>query len=448
MDKVRISVENDKIIARYYNDKSSNSFSNIYFGNDAKRFIADSFKDSDIDIKLKGKNMIVYSDSRMTEFVNYSEVFNSDGLNIDIDGYLARRAGKAKGFKRKSKIGKVTGGLAFLMAILILLKTPGVNLFKNNNDKSDTKEKSLFDTIFDGSLKDDVESFLNDNHLTSKPLESSNDSSSVAGTNDGTYENSDDTLADFIADQENDSNDELTNAEELENLLNENDKMGGLYIDKEYTLDFKDRTDYDKANHTKEYYYDVIKKYAMMYGVSSDLLLGIAIQNSDPGTNIVNNRGGVGLMQIHSENLNNTTIQAYNYQLGKKDYLFIDEDKIKDYNTNIKIGCMLFQNCLEYMDYNIIAALCAYNWGYDNTNKVINDYAKSIGSTREDVLKSSDIKWIDLYEKDKQNDIAFPRMVLSYLDVSKSFNNMMLASDGRTQIVRTTVHNSLVKVMK
>lgn len=440
MDKVRISVENDKIIARYYNDKSANSFSNIYFGNDAKRFIADSFKDSDIDIKLKGKNMIVYSDSRMTEFVNYSEVFNSDGLNIDIDGYLARRAGTVKGFKRKSKVGKVTGGLAFLMAILILLKTPGVNLFKNNNDKSDTKEKSLFDTVFDGNLKDDIENFLNDRNLTSKPIEPNSNvntgdtsSSSLDELNDGDRE--------YVSD-------ERTNAEELEDLLNENDKMGGLYIDKEYTLDFKDRTDYDKANHTKEYYYDVIKKYAMMYGVSSDLLLGIAIQNSDPGTNIVNNRGGVGLMQIHSENLNNTTIQAYNYQLGKKDYLFIDEDKIKDYNTNIKIGCMLFQNCLEYMDYNIIAALCAYNWGYDNTNKVINDYAKSIGSTREDVLKSSDIKWIDLYEKDKQNDIAFPRMVLSYLDVSKSFNNMMLASDGRTQIVRTTVHNSLVKVMK
>lgn len=435
MDKVRISVENDKIIARYYNDKRANSFSNIYFGNDAKRFIADSFKDSDIDIKLKGKNMIVYSDSRMTEFVNYSEVFNSDGLNIDIDGYLARRAGTVKGFKRKSKIGKVTGGLAFLMAILILLKTPGVNSFKNNSDKLDTNEKSLFDTIFDGSLKDDVESFLNDNHLTSKPLESE---PNVDGDT-----NVELPLEDLNDDDKESLGDELTNAEELENLLKET-----VYVDKEYTLDFKDRTDYDKANHTKEYYYDVIKKYAMMYGVSSDLLLGIAIQNSDPGTNIVNNRGGVGLMQIHSENLNNTTIQAYNYQLGKKDYLFIDEDKIKDYKTNIKIGCMLFQNCLEYMDYNIIAALCAYNWGYDNTNKVINDYAKSIGSTREDVLKSSDIKWIDLYEKDKQNDIAFPRMVLSYLDVSKSFNNMMLASDGRTQIVRTTVHNSLVKVMK
>lgn len=440
MDKVRISVENDKIIARYYNDKRANSFSNIYFGNDAKRFIADSFKDSNIDIKLKGKNMIVYSDSRMTEFVNYSEVFNSDGLNIDIDGYLARRAGKAKGFKRKSKVGKVTGGLAFLMAILILLKTPGVNLFKNNNDKSDTKEKSLFDTIFDGNLKDDIENFLNDKNLTSKPIES-NSSVNTENTSVPSLDELNDGDRETVSD-------ERTNAEELENLLNENDKMGGLYIDKEYTLDFKDRTDYDKANHTKEYYYDVIKKYAMMYGVSSDLLLGIAIQNSDPGTNIVNNRGGVGLMQIHSENLNNTTIQAYNYQLGKKDYLFIDEDKIKDYKTNIKIGCMLFQNCLEYMDYNIIAALCAYNWGYDDTDKVINDYAKSIGSTRADVLSSSDTKWIDLYEKDKQNDIAFPRMVLSYLDVSKPFNNMKLASDGRTQIVRTTVHNSLVKVMK
>lgn len=440
MDKVRISVENDKIIARYYNDKSANSFSNIYFGNDAKRFIADSFKDSDIDIKLKGKNMIVYSDSRMTEFVNYSEVFNSDGLNIDIDGYLARRAGKAKGFKRKSKIGKVTGGLAFLMAILILLKTPGVNLFKNNNDKSDTKEKSLFDTVFDGNLKDDIENFLNDRNLTSKPIEPNSNvntgdtsSSSLDELNDGDRE--------YVSD-------ERTNAEELEDLLNENDKKGSLYIDKEYTLDFKDRTDLEKKNHAELYYYNTINKYAKMFGVSSQLMLGIAIQNSSPGTNLANNRGGEGLMQIHYDDLKNTYVYAYNYQLGTRDKLLVDDDKAKEYENNVKIGCMLFQNCLEYMNYNVIAALCAYNWGYADTDKVLNEYAASVGLTREKVLDGTSTKWVDLYEGNRGNDMAFPRMVLSYLDLSKPFNNVRLAQNGETEIVRTTVHNSLVKVMK
>lgn len=440
MDKVRISVENDKIIARYYNDKRANSFSNIYFGNDAKRFIADSFKDSDIDIKLKGKNMIVYSDSRMTEFVNYSEVFNSDGLNIDIDGYLARRAGKAKGFKRKSKVGKVTGGLAFLMAILILLKTPGVNLFKNNNDKSDTKEKSLFDTVFDGNLKDDIENFLNDRNLTSKPIEPNSNvntgdtsSSSLDELNDGDRE--------YVSD-------ERTNAEELEDLLNENDKKGSLYIDNEYTLDFKDRTDLEKGNHAELYYYNTINKYAKMYGVSSQLMLGIAIQNSSPGTNLANNRGGEGLMQIHYDDLKNTYVYAYNYQLGTRDKLLVDDDKAKEYENNVKIGCMLFQNCLEYMNYNVIAALCAYNWGYADTDKVLNEYAASVGLTREKVLDGTSTKWVDLYEGNRGNDMAFPRMVLSYLDLSKPFNNVRLAQNGETEIVRTTVHNSLVKVMK
>lgn len=440
MDKVRISVENDKIIARYYNDKSANSFSNIYFGNDAKRFIADSFKNSDINIKLKGKNMIVYSDSRMTEFVNYSEVFNSDGLNIDIDGYLARRAGKAKGFKRKSKVGKVTGGLAFLMAILILLKTPGVNLFKNNNDKSDTKEKSLFDTVFDGNLKDDIENFLNDRNLTSKPIEPNSNvntgdtsSSSLDELNDGDRE--------YVSD-------ERTNAEELEDLLNENDKKGSLYIDKEYTLDFKDRTDLEKGNHAELYYYNTINKYAKMFGVSSQLMLGIAIQNSSPGTNLANNRGGEGLMQIHYDDLKNTYVYAYNYQLGTRDKLLVDDDKAKEYENNVKIGCMLFQNCLEYMNYNVIAALCAYNWGYADTDKVLNEYAASVGLTREKVLDGTSTKWVDLYEGNRGNDMAFPRMVLSYLDLSKPFNNVRLAQNGETEIVRTTVHNSLVKVMK
>lgn len=440
MDKVRISVENDKIIARYYNDKSANSFSNIYFGNDAKRFIADSFKNSDIDIKLKGKNMIVYSDSRMTEFVNYSEVFNSDGLNIDIDGYLARRAGTVKGFKRKSKVGKVTGGLAFLMAILILLKTPGVNLFKNNNDKSDTKEKSLFDTVFDGNLKDDIENFLNDRNLTSKPIEPNSNvntgdtsSSSLDELNDGDRE--------YVSG-------ERTNAEELEDLLNENDKKGSLYIDKEYTLDFKDRTDLEKGNHAELYYYNTINKYAKMFGVSSQLMLGIAIQNSSPGTNLANNRGGEGLMQIHYDDLKNTYVYAYNYQLGTRDKLLVDDDKAKEYENNVKIGCMLFQNCLEYMNYNVIAALCAYNWGYADTDKVLNEYAASVGLTREKVLDGTSTKWVDLYEGNRGNDMAFPRMVLSYLDLSKPFNNVRLAQNGETEIVRTTVHNSLVKVMK
>lgn len=435
MDKVRISVENDKIIARYYNDKSANSFSNIYFGNDAKRFIADSFKNSDIDIKLKGKNMIVYSDSRMTEFVNYSEVFNSDGLNIDIDGYLARRAGTVKGFKRKSKIGKVTGGLAFLMAILILLKTPGVNSFKNNSDKLDTNEKSLFDTIFDGSLKDDVESFLNDNHLTSKPLESE---PNVDGDT-----NVELPLEDLNDDDKESLGDELTNAEELENLLKET-----VYVDKEYTLDFKDRTDLEKGNHAELYYYNTINKYAKMFGVSSQLMLGIAIQNSSPGTNLANNRGGEGLMQIHYDDLKNTYVYAYNYQLGTRDKLLVDDDKAKEYENNVKIGCMLFQNCLEYMNYNVIAALCAYNWGYADTDKVLNEYAASVGLTREKVLDGTSTKWVDLYEGNRGNDMAFPRMVLSYLDLSKPFNNVRLAQNGETEIVRTTVHNSLVKVMK
>lgn len=440
MDKVRISVENDKIIARYYNDKRANSFSNIYFGNDAKRFIADSFKDSNIDIKLKGKNMIVYSDSRMTEFVNYSEVFNSDGLNIDIDGYLARRAGTVKGFKRKSKVGKVTGGLAFLMAILILLKTPGVNLFKNNNDKSDTKEKSLFDTIFDGNLKDDIENFLNDKNLTSKPIEP-NSSVNTENTSVPSLDELNDGDRETVSD-------ERTNAEELEDLLNENDKKGSLYIDKEYTLNFKDRTDLEKGNHAELYYYDTINKYAKMYGVSPQLMLGIAIQNSSPGTNLANNRGGEGLMQIHYDDLKNTYVYAYNYQLGTRDKLLVDDDKTKEYVNNVKIGCMLFQNCLEYMDYNIIAALCAYNWGYADTDKVLNEYAASVGLTREKVLDGTSTKWVDLYEGNRGNDMAFPRMVLSYLDLSKPFNNVRLAQNGETEIVRTTVHNSLVKVMK
>lgn len=440
MDKVRISVENDKIIARYYNDKRANSFSNIYFGNDAKRFIADSFKDSNIDIKLKGKNMIVYSNSRITEFVNYSEVFNSDGLNIDIDGYLARRAGTVKGFKRKSKIGKVTGGLAFLMAILILLKTPGVNLFKNNNDKSDTKEKSLFDTIFDGNLKDDIENFLNDKNLTSKPIEP-NSSVNTENTSVPSLDELNDGDRETVSD-------ERTNAEELEDLLNENDKKGSLYIDKEYTLNFKDRTDLEKGNHAELYYYDTINKYAKMYGVSPQLMLGIAIQNSSPGTNLANNRGGEGLMQIHYDDLKNTYVYAYNYQLGTRDKLLVDDDKTKEYVNNVKIGCMLFQNCLEYMDYNIIAALCAYNWGYADTDKVLNEYAASVGLTREKVLDGTSTKWVDLYEGNRGNDMAFPRMVLSYLDLSKPFNNVRLAQNGETEIVRTTVHNSLVKVMK
>ena len=435
MDKVRISVENDKIIARYYNDKSANSFSNIYFGNDAKRFIADSFKNSDIDIKLKGKNMIVYSDSRITEFIDYSEVFNSDGLNIDIDGYLTKRAGKAKGFKRKSKVGKVTGGLAFLMAILILLKTPGVNLFKNNSDKSDTNEKSLFDTIFDGSLKDDVESFLNDNHLTSKPLESE---PNVDG--DTNVELS---LEDLNDDDKESLGDELTNAEELENLLKET-----VYVDKEYTLDFKDRTDLEKGNYAELYYYNVINKYAKVYGVSTELMLGIAIQNSSPGTNIVNNRGGEGLMQIHYDNLNGNYIYAYNYQLRSIEKFLVDGDNAKNFDNNVKIGCMLFQNCLEHMNYNIIAALCAYNWGYDDADEVINKYALSVGLNRAEVLESSSTNWVDLFEGNKGNDVAFPRMVLSYLDLSKPFNNMRMAQSGKSEIVRTTVHNSLVKGMK
>ena len=100
------------------------------------------------------------------------------------------------------------------------------------------------------------------------------------------------------------------------------------------------------------------------------------------------------------------------------------------------------------MNYNIIAALCAYNWGYDDADEVINKYALSVGLTRAEVLESSSTNWVDLFEGNKGNDVAFPRMVLSYLDLSKPFNNMRMAQSGKSEIVRTTVHNSLVMGMK
>ena len=93
---------------------------------------------------------------------------------------------------------------------------------------------------------------------------------------------------------------------------------------------------------------------------------------------------GVGLMQLESPS--GEEIRAYNYKTGQIDTEYITMDEACAIIKNIKIGCMIFQNSLNYNNGNVLLAIQSHNYGsgmtdlvltcaYGNSDNIKDDYA-------------------------------------------------------------------------
>lgn len=163
-------------------------------------------------------------------------------------------------------------------------------------------------------------------------------------------------------------------------------------------LNFRDLSDTEKAQKAKDNYFDIIKKYAYKYGLDPELILSIATQERGVHSSSIDKGGAIGLMQIQYNVWKNETIVYYeqNEETGafEKKKMTITRDKLEDVDTNIQIGCLIFQECLRNSKYNIPIAIQMYNMGIGTMNRIIDRYAYSNGIKRADVYNNmSDIGW-------------------------------------------------------
>ena len=234
---------------------------------------------------------------------------------------------------------------------------------------------------------------------------------------------------------------------EEQDAINQDDKISAVdesnFEDNSVNvcISYEDRSDQEKGKITKAYYGDVIDKCAKTYGLDSNIVLAIATQErgihsekKDPG-------GATGLMQIQNAVWVGENITAYNYDLGKYETILVKEESLSDVFYNIKIGCMYFQNCMDYMNNNVLAAIQCYNYGYGNMQTVLNNYSFDSGKTKKAILEDiSDCGWMDYRTAISKNegDSIYIEHVLSWLGSKVNISNEKLKS----MPVNLTITNS------
>ena len=217
-----------------------------------------------------------------------------------------------------------------------------------------------------------------------------------------------------------------------DNIIN---NLGEIYFEEEEKesvfVDYGDRASTEKAYITKAYYGGLIEKYARQYGLDPNLVLGIATQERGIHSENKDYGGATGLMQIQNSVWENEYITAYNYETNKMEKVYVTNNKIKDVSNNIKFGCMYLQNCMEYMDYNVMAAVQCYNMGYGNVMKVLNAYSKVTNKPVKDILKDhNDTGWLEYRKLINVGDQKYIEHVFSW--IGSDFNIENKKTDNTT----------------
>lgn len=165
-----------------------------------------------------------------------------------------------------------------------------------------------------------------------------------------------------------------------------------------------------------EYY----KKYGEMYGIDPFILIAKGIQEASlnhnsciPGGSNYNGYG-VGISQLESPD--GREIVAHNYLTDEDDVMYLTMDNAINLEKNIKMGAMLFQNCLERFNGNLYLAIQSYNYSPGMMNIVLTKYATQMDSNI-DTVKSNlrDTGWLNIV-RDVHNN---PRNYVSSWEHSK-----------------------------
>lgn len=181
-------------------------------------------------------------------------------------------------------------------------------------------------------------------------------------------------------------------------------------------VEYEDRSEAEKAYNTRYNYYDLIEKYSRMYGLDPNLVLAIATQERGVHSATMDEGGATGLMQVQNEIWENQEKISYNFDIGDYESYYITPEKIQDLEQNIRIGCSIFQECLQVMDYNIIAAIQCYNMGQGNMDDILNAYAYDTGKTKDEILSNpNDIGWLDYRYIPDAGDPEYVERVLSWM---------------------------------
>ena len=167
-------------------------------------------------------------------------------------------------------------------------------------------------------------------------------------------------------------------------------------------------------------------------------MIAIATQERGIHSEKKDSGGATGLMQIQNRIWRDKSLTAYNFETNSYETIVVDEDSLGDVFYNIKVGCMYFQNCMDYMNNNVLAAIQCYNMGYGSMMKILKEYSMDSGKTVNEVLGDiSDCGWLEYRDMIKYGDQAYLENVLSW--IGSDFNIDKFNLNG--EIVNLNISN-------
>lgn len=206
-------------------------------------------------------------------------------------------------------------------------------------------------------------------------------------------------------------------------------------------IEHEDLSNELRKQNTEAKYGSILKKYSDIYGLDYNLMVAIATQERGEHSIQMDKGGATGLMQIQNSAFVGKNLTAYNFESNSNETVSITEDNIKDLDFNIKLGCMILQNALRYMDYNILAGLQCYNMGNGNMNKVLKPYSYSTDKSVDEILADQkDIGWLDYRNNSKAGDPIYIENVLrwmnpkSIIEIKKKDGSIVKLSIGNEEI--------------
>lgn len=147
--------------------------------------------------------------------------------------------------------------------------------------------------------------------------------------------------------------------------------------------------------------YDYFIKYGEMFGIDPFILMAKGLQEASldhnsciPGGNNYNGYG-VGICQLESPD--GREIVAHNYLTGEDEVMYLTMENATNLEKNIKIGAMMFQNCLERCEGNLYLAIQSYNYSPGMMNLIISKYATTTGKNPDSIKNNlEDTGWLPL----------------------------------------------------
>ena len=207
-----------------------------------------------------------------------------------------------------------------------------------------------------------------------------------------------------------------------------------------YNLKFEDRTGETKFINCKTNYGNLISEKSKEYGIDPQIILAIATQEC--GVHDINIGGpALGIMQIELSVWDGNDITAFNYSTGQLETVHITKEKLKDVDFNVKVGCMIFQNCLKDSNNNLEVAIQMYNYGYGNVLKAMKMcYGDDI--TLKKVTDNYDDEWLEYRNNIPVGDKLYLEHILGYVEnpqelyvVDKDNNKISFSFNNNTKML-------------